>query len=342
MKWFEFIKKNKILYVLFFIINTIFLTTFLTLSSINNKVNIFSTPLINEDAAVLFYEPYNNNNMTIQSVVKNQFPNEYVYFVKFGYYDKWYLNPNEDYEGIKLTKSNYDSILDNSTYNVNFYRYDKGFDLDLSINNELSDKAYNEVSLSYLNKMLNSEGSSSSIKDVNEVAIYFEIGVFINKENETKLLSFIKEYKDNALITYKEEFNDLNLNYYSMLGQSICIIFLCSSIIINIFITCFFYINNKKDFASLYILGKRGLSLYKDYFISYIFNLLLSFIVSFIVYQIVSFATYINSLELNLIKLNLVGAIFALVYIIFAIVMMNTIFFFNGKKKIAYKIKDLS
>lgn len=304
---------------------------------------MLTTSLINEEAAVLFYEPYNNNNVAIQSIVKNQFPNEYVYFVEFGRYDKWYINPNDDYEGIKLTKSNYDSILDNnSIYNVNFYHYDKGFDLDLSINNELSDKAYNEVSLSYLNKMLNSEGSSSSINDVNEVAIYFEIGVFLNKENETKLLSFIKEYKDNAVIAYKEEFNDLNLNYYSMLGQSICIIFLFSSTIINIFITCFFYINNKNDFTSLYILGKRGLSLYKDYFISYIFNLILSFILSFIVYQIVSFTTYINSLELNLIKLNWVGVIFALVYLIFAIIMMNTIFFFNGKKKIVYKIKDLS
>ena len=263
MECIEFISKNKVLYIALFLINTIFMSLFLTLSSVNNidfyDVNAISISLIKEDEAILFNDGYYGINAG--TFAKSEFPNDYVYFADF-IGDGLYICPNDDFEGIKLTKECYGSTLEGSTFNLEFLIFDKYFNFDLPVSESLSNKAHNEVSLKYLNNLIKSGTGSTNINDISEILVYFDVGVFMNKDNEDKLKTFINEYRNNSTIYFKDEFNELNLSYYSMLGQTISVIFLFGSAVIDVFFIYFFYVNNKKDFIGLYIIGKRGFSLY--------------------------------------------------------------------------------
>lgn len=343
MNFSEFISKNKILYVALFFINTIFMSLFLTLSSVNNidfyDANAISISLIKEDEAILFNDGYYGINAG--TFAKSEFPNDYVYFADF-IGDGLYICPNDDFQGIKLTKECYGSTLEGSTFNLDFLRFDKYFNFDLPVNESLSNKAHNEVSLKYLNNLIKSGTGSTNINDISEILVYFDVGVFMNKDNEDKLKTFINEYRNNSTIYFKDEFNELNLSYYGMLGQTISVIFLFGSAVIDVFFIYFFYVNNKKDFIGLYIIGKRGFSLYKDYIFSYLSNIVISFGISFLIFFIFRYITYIPELEFFYLKINVVSLILVFVYIIFSLIVMSLMPLFNRKKYISYRIKDLS
>lgn len=321
----NFIKKNKIFYSIYFLINVLLMALSILLGSISN-FDLGSSKKYNnyflDDTPVLI-----SGNDEVVREAKNAFSKNYYFLIiNTDYGNIQALLINDYFEGIKLASDYYGRLTNNLIYGNLGDVLNSKLNVKLKVNESYSNLSISVISITYLTSLLYENGLGEE-----EVYSFINkgIGILPNEVDENELRKFLYsnieyyEFKSNPKFCYKES------EYLKFIGQNTQIVIYIFSIICNFFLLYVLDEDNKKDYSKLRMLGKSKISAYKDGFISNIrVNLLIAIFGTIVALFVGYIINLIYPYEFKIIQLSSWSFNYMLIYLsVFLIItFLNLVF----------------